>query len=305
MAKYGLSPLPSHTQPPTGASASVNTRTTAGSVRRDGVTTTPTWSRRAIAASSAASRPPTDASSWIPAVAAAYQHRDQRPAERRETRPPRLRRRGQPFRRDPVQRGAGHHHVRPGQLIVPVDHDQVEEPRVHARMLHLHQPCHVAAEGRSHGGGRSAAADHQVRQWGTHRIADCRQRTWPELRRDVFPRRARLQHAHFGGKPGGLGEAERLGLQSGELFAKNPWRGALHHAPAFRRAAAMRQCASRVRNDARPSARRTGVPGSNATGPTLSLPGCWRNIQRRGWWAFARHDAVCSTDGHCPMRTCG
>ena len=63
MAKYGLSPTPSHTQPPTGARASVSSRTTAGSVRRDGVTTIPTWSRRAIAARSAASRPPTEASS--------------------------------------------------------------------------------------------------------------------------------------------------------------------------------------------------------------------------------------------------
>ena len=63
MPKYGLSPAKSHTQPPTGAKAARISAVTAGSVRRDGVTAIPTPSRLAIAARSAANRPPTAVSS--------------------------------------------------------------------------------------------------------------------------------------------------------------------------------------------------------------------------------------------------
>ncbi len=63
MPKYGLSPLPSQTWPPSGTSVSASTRVTAGSVRREGVTATPTSSARIIAPSRPASSPATAASS--------------------------------------------------------------------------------------------------------------------------------------------------------------------------------------------------------------------------------------------------
>ena len=63
MPKYGFSPVPSQTCPPSGSSAARSSAVTAGSVRRDGVTATPTPSRRIIATSCPASSPPTAASS--------------------------------------------------------------------------------------------------------------------------------------------------------------------------------------------------------------------------------------------------
>ena len=67
MPKYGLSPWPSQTQAPSGARRCWRARVTAGSVRRDGVSIRPTWSRRIIAASWSARAAPADGSSrWRP-----------------------------------------------------------------------------------------------------------------------------------------------------------------------------------------------------------------------------------------------
>ena len=163
MPKYGLSPLPSQTWPPSGASVSASTRVTAGSVRREGVTATPTPSLAHHRGKPAGEFARDGGIQPEPPVAAAHQHRDQRPPQMREPRTPRIRRRRKPRRGGAMQRRPRDHDVRPGQFVVPVHHDQVEAARVHARMLHLHHRPAASAQRRADRGRHAAAADHQFR----------------------------------------------------------------------------------------------------------------------------------------------
>ena len=155
--------VPSQTQPPSGSSASASARVTAASVRREGVSATPDpISAHHVSEPGASSRAHRRVQPETP-VGAAYQHRDQRARQMREARRPSRGGLRQPLGRDAVQRRAGDDHVRPGHLVMPVDHNEVEPPRVHARMLHLHSPRATPAQRRADGSGHAAAADHQVR----------------------------------------------------------------------------------------------------------------------------------------------
>ena len=202
MPKYGLSPVKSHTQPPVGASAARIRSVTAGSVRRDGVTTTPTLSRSAIVARSAASlrtgiagpagngrccRP----AAPRPAAAGNGASRSRQASASAAS----------ALRRHPMQRGAGDEDIRPGQFVMAVGDDQVEAADIHPRILHLHHPHRFPPQRRQHRSGHAAAADRQRWQRRPHRVGHRRQRVGPELRGDPLPRCAGFSSRISGARP--------------------------------------------------------------------------------------------------------
>ena len=65
------------------------------------------------------------------------------------------------------------------------------------------------------------------------RIGHRGQRPWPELRRHPFPGRPRGQGAQFMRQAGGLGQADRLRLQAGQRFAQDQGRGGVRHGTGF------------------------------------------------------------------------
>ena len=130
---------------------------------------------------------------------------------------PRLR---QPLGRGTVQGGAGDDHVRPLQSVVTVGDDQVEAARVHARVLDLdHRRAAPAACGADRT--RCPSGGEQQPRWRrrqTHR----HERRRPTCRGKPGPGSARMQRHHPWRQPGRLGEAERLGLQTGIGFTEYP-----------------------------------------------------------------------------------
>ena len=157
------------------------------------------------------------------------------------------RRGGQPLRGRPVQCGAGDHDVRAGQLVVAVDHDQVETARIHAagaapapragcldaaqrrrRRAMPPQPMTRPGSGArsesataASGLGHSRAATHFQGGRGTSVRSSC-------------------------GTPDGFRQPDRLRMQAGQRFTENPRRGGFRHGGAFRRAAGKGQCGGGV-----------------------------------------------------------
>ena len=103
-----------------------------------------------------------------------------------------------------------------------VHDDEVEPPRVHPRMLDLHDAHPAAVQRRPDGGADAAAGDGDGGQRRTHGVRHRGERRRPEASRDPSPRRAGTQRTQVWREAGRFGKAERLRLQPRVGLAEHP-----------------------------------------------------------------------------------
>ena len=162
--KYGFSPVPSQIQPPSGSSVSRETsdHRRVGAARRgqrDPDLVERASSRRAGPPASGPPARPAGTGRWCRPTSTATSGRGRCASRGAQV----AAAAGEPLRRDPVQRRAGHEDVRAGQLVMAVDDHEVE-PRGDpcAGSAPARPPC-PAPHRRPTGRGHAAAADQQVR----------------------------------------------------------------------------------------------------------------------------------------------
>ena len=220
--KYGFSPVMSHIQAPSGASVSRSCARTAGSVRRDGVSATPTRSLRIISASCRASCAPTAASSrkrpLLPPTSTATSGRGRAASRARQASAAAASRAG-------VTRCSA---VRVTSTLGPV-RPSCRAATTRSNFAAGMRGCWTMTTLVCRRSAASTAADLPPQPTTSlgQRRRDARrrdggERTRPPGRRHAAPEAARAQHADVRRQPRRLGQPQRLGAQPGVVLGQNP-----------------------------------------------------------------------------------